>query len=137
MLPMTIADLRCDGCGRPLAGLASDVDAVVDTTGLRFVYHPGRADLRDDAGLLCGQCWADTVAWFGVEAHLGPAPCPRCELPPDGEPRLHVSLLHDLHAWQLCTRDAVAFLNRLRTVEPKLDPETFVLPAPRDQNDSG
>ena len=133
---MTIADLHCDGCGRMLAGLAS-TDADADTTGLRFVYHPGRADLRDDSGLLCGRCWADTVAWFGAEAILGPAPCPRCDAPPSDEPRLHVSLLHDLRAWQLCRRDAVAFLNRLRTVEPKLDPETFVLPAPPTENDSG
>jgi hypothetical protein len=29
--------------------------------------------------------------------------------------------------WQLCAADGVRFLNRLRTVEPKLDPETFSL----------
>lgn len=134
---MTIADLRCDGCGRPLAGLASDDDAASATTGLRFVYHPGRADLRDDSGLLCGRCWTETVAWLGTEARLGPASCPRCDAPPGDEPRLHVSVLHDLRAWQLCRRDAASFLNRLRTVEPKLDPETFVLPGPPAENDSG
>jgi hypothetical protein len=128
MLPMTIADLRCDGCGRPLAGLAAG-DGENEASGVRFVYHPGWVRLRDDSGLLCGRCWAETEAWMGEPA-LGPGPCPRCGEPAGDEPRLHVSRLSDLRTWQLCRRDAVGFLNRLRTVEPKLDPETFALPAP-------
>ena len=96
---------------------------------MRFVYHPGWARLRDDSGLLCGRCWAEAEGWMGEPA-LGPAPGPRCGEPAGDEPRLHVSQLNDLRTWQLCRRDAAAFLNRLRTVEPKLDPETFALPAP-------
>lgn len=127
---MTIADLCCDGCGRPLAGLAADDDEN-ESSGVRFVYHPGWAELRDDSGLLCGRCWTETTAWLGQAPALGPTPCPRCGGPAvDDEPRLHVSRLNDLRSWQLCRRDAAAFLNRLRTVEPKLDPETFALPAP-------
>jgi len=134
---MTIADLRCDGCGRPLAGLAADDHADDEASGVRFVYHPGWAKLRDDSGLLCRRCWDEAVGWFGVKATLGPAACPRCGEPAGDEPRLHVSRLHELATWQLCRRDAVAFLNRLQTVEPKLDPETFSLPAPPPENDAG
>jgi hypothetical protein len=128
---MTITDLRCDHCGRPLAGPATGEDDR-DTVGrgIRFVYHPGSAQLRDDSGLLCLPCWDETVTWMGTDPSLGPAPCPRCNAPPDNEPRLHMSRLHDLRSWQLCRSDAVAFLNRLRTVEPKLDLDTFTLPAP-------
>lgn len=133
---MTIADLRCDGCGRALAGPAGDGFETA-ATGVRFVYHPGSPRLRDDSGLLCGRCWDETVAWLGDEPALGPAPCPRCAEPAGDAPRLHVSRLHDLRAWQLCRGDAVAFLNRLLTVEPKLDSETFALPAaPPDPHES-
>jgi len=126
---LTIADLRCDRCERPLGGLARDAGNR-ETSGVRFVYHPGSAQLRDDSGLLCLPCWDETVTWMGTDPSLGPAPCPRCNASPDDQPRLHVSRLNDLASWQLCRRDAVAFLNRLRTVEPKLDLDTFALPAP-------
>jgi len=128
---VTITDLRCDLCGRPLAGPATgEGDGDTAGRGIRFVYHPGSAELRDDAGLLCLTCWDETVTWLGTDPVLGRAPCARCSAPPDDEPRLHVSRLHDVRSWQLCRADAVEFLNRLRTVEPKLDVETFTLPAP-------
>jgi hypothetical protein len=41
-----------------------------------------------------------------------------------------VSRPSGLESWQLCRRHAVEFLNRLRTVDPKLDAETFELPTP-------
>jgi hypothetical protein len=40
---------------------------------------------------------------------------------------LHVHRAGDPIGWQMCKDHAVEFLNRLRTVEPKLDPATFTL----------
>lgn len=128
---MSISDLRCDQCGRSLVGLGNG-DADDDWLGVRFVYHPGDAKLRDDSGLLCRRCWAETSEWLG-EPRLGPGPCPRCDTPAAGAARLHVSCPGDLESWQLCRRHAVEFLNRLRTVDPKLDAATFVLPTPVDE----
>src|SRR5579875_3339823 len=101
---MTIHDLRCDVCGRVIP-LPAD--------GVRFSYHPGRADLRDDSGLACAQCGAATSR--SASLHLRRP----------GQPS----------SWRLCAADAVAFLNRLRTVEPKLDPATFRFPARERRRD--
>ncbi len=68
---MSIGDLHCDLCGRFLGGPAA---------GVRFVYHPGVAELRDDSGLACLPCWEQTVQGLDVTAaarcaaRAGPAP---------------------------------------------------------------
>ena len=115
---MTVSDLSCDICGRYLPGPSS---------GVRFVYHPGVPELRDDSGLACAACWD------GVTRGLDPAaPAGRCAACGDLAARrqsLHLRRFDDPRSWRLCRGHAVAFLNSLRTVEPKLDPATFRFPA--------
>ena len=114
---MTIHDLRCDVCGCFLSGPAA---------GVRFAHHPGVPELRDDTGMACVACWQtltqplDTGAAGRCAACAGPAP---------RRQSLHVRLVSQPGTWRLCARDAVAFLNALRTVEPKLDTATFRFPA--------
>lgn len=141
---MTINDLCCDVCGRLLAGLSGrpgpggrpDAGSPGQpgpagrpgrSGGVRFVYHPGKLEFRDDSGLACETCWTDAVGGFDVAT--APRRCAAC-----GEPVTHTASLHlrrfdDPRPWQLCARDAAGFLNRLRTVQPKLDPATFRFPA--------
>ena len=141
---MTIYDLRCDRCGLGLIGPAGPAGAA-DTTGadsatgigsaaggpgaarlgVRFRYNPGDPRLGDDAGLVCGPCWlAMTAAW----SPPGATTCRVCDEDLTGRPCLFVWRFGELLSWQLCRRHAVRFLNELRTVEPKLDERTFVLP---------
>lgn len=114
---MTITDLRCDVCGRFLAGPAD---------GVRFVYHPGVAELRDDSGVACAACWDGLTRGFGTAAATC---CAACGGPAPRGRSLHVRQFSDPGTWRLCAADAVRFLNALRTVEPKLDPATFGFPA--------
>ena len=146
---MTINDLCCDVCGRPLTGLAAQPAAPAPpaegspgpaaaagrqdesagepghTDGVRFVYHPGRPELRDASGLACQDCWDDAIGRF-----RGPAAgyCAVCGTPAGRLESLHLRRYDDPRAWRLCATDAVDFLNRLRTVQPKLDPATFRFP---------
>lgn len=93
---------------------------------MRFRYHPGAPELGDDAGLLCEACWDACTEWLGKPV---PGECSRCGVDLRAAPVLVVSGGGDLAGWLLCTAHALAFLNSLRTVEPKLDPTTFRLPS--------
>lgn len=123
---MTVFDLRCDRCGTYLAGPGGDADpGTPGPLGVRFLYHPGNFLLKDDSGLLCQSCWAAAERWLGPDRPENR--CARC-----GEAVEHARSLHlhgggDPIGWQLCPTHAVEFLNHLRTVDPKLDPETFSL----------
>ncbi|HCU96590.1 MAG TPA: hypothetical protein DHU96_29260 [Actinobacteria bacterium] len=113
---MTINNLCCDICGRLLTG---------PRDGVRFVYHPGKPELRDAAGLACQACWDDAVREFG---HAGKGRCASCGAVVSRLASLHLRRYDDPQSWRLCAPDAVGFLNTLRTVEPKLDPATFRFP---------
>ena len=115
---MTIYDLSCDVCGRLLAGPGTEV---------RFVYHPGVPDLRDDAGLACRGCWATITGAYGDTDAADR--CAACGQPVTRRQSLHLRRFDDPRSWRLCRSDAVAFLNSLRTVEPKIDPAAFRFPA--------
>ncbi len=113
---MTIHDLRCDGCGSFLAGPAA---------GVRFVFHPGVPELRDDSGMTCSACW-DRLTGHLVQAATGR--CAACGDPASRGESLHLRGFTDHQSWRLCATDTVGFLNSLRTVQPKLDPATFRFP---------
>jgi hypothetical protein len=115
---MSVYDLNCDVCGRFLAGPGA---------GVRFVYHPGLPELRDDSGLACGTCW-DALS-RGLDPAAPPGRCAACGEPVTRRQSLHLRLFNDPRSWRLCLRHTVGFLNSLRTVEPKLDPATFRFPA--------
>ena len=122
---MTVYDLCCDRCGVPLSGPeGAHVGAL---TGVRFQYHPGFPELGDDAGLVCRRCWELITSWMGTRRA---ATCSRCGADLQAAPSLFFHHHGDLLAWRLCRDDALEFLNTLRTVEPKLDPDTFQLPRP-------
>ena len=116
MITLTIHDLRCDVCGCFLSGPAA---------GVRFVYHPGVPELRDDSGMACAACW-DTLTQALDLTVTGR--CAACAEPVARGQSLHVRRFSQPGSWRLCARDAVGFLNSLRTVEPKLDPAAFRFP---------
>ena len=132
---MTINDLRCDVCGRMLTGLGgSTAGPAAPATGsprsgiragVRFVYHPGRPELRDASGLACTPCWEEAVRSF---SHPVIGQCAACGTGVTRLGSLHLRCYDNPQAWRLCPPHAVEFLNRLRTVEPKLDPATFRFP---------
>lgn len=119
---MTVRDLRCDVCGRSVAGPVGA--SPPGAGGVRFTYHPGDLRLRDDSGLACERCWAEL--WRDTNPRW--RQCAVCGKHVGHTGSLHVRRVDEPHTRQLCVRDAVNFLNRLRTVEPKLDPETFLFP---------
>ena len=114
---MSITDLRCDLCGTMLAGPAA---------GVRFVYHPGVPALRDDTGLVCLRCWD---AATGAMDTTAVARCAVCAAPAPRQRSLHLRRFDQPDPWRLCAEHAIAFLNSLATVQPKLDPATFRFPA--------
>jgi hypothetical protein len=65
------------------------------------------------------------MAWLGAR---DPGRCSRCGTDLRTVPALVVGAAGDLAGWLLCATDGADFLNSLRTVEPKLDPASFVLP---------
>ncbi len=113
---MTITDLTCDICGRFIEGPAA---------GVRFVYHPGAAELRDDSGLACVACW-DAIE--GQLRHQETGRCATCGEPAPWRRSLHVHRADQPGSWRLCAPHAVGFLNSLRTVRRKLDLATFRFP---------
>jgi len=121
---MTVFDLRCDRCGTTLAGPGDD-EVAAGPFGIRFLYHPGDFLLKDDSGLLCQACWTGARAWLGQERPENR--CARCGNPVEHARSLHLHRSGDPTPWQLCPAHAVDFLNRLRTVEPKLVAESFSL----------
>lgn len=121
---MTMSDLLCDHCGKALVGPVGGGVGDGAHLGVRFAYHPGDRALADSTGLLCVTCWDDTETWLG-----SPDPEPRCtRCAVDLDRSLFVKRVGGPVSWRLCDEHAVAFLNRLRTVQPKLDPETFRWP---------
>jgi hypothetical protein len=111
-----VYDQRCDRCGGYLA---------MPDEAVRFLYHPGDLALKDDSGLLCQGCWSGLLAWLGPQGVENV--CARGGEPVEHPTSLHIQRTGEGDGWQLCRAHAVEFLNRLRTVEPKLDPETFTL----------
>lgn len=125
---MTVHDLRCDFCSAALAG-PDGISSSSSRGGVRFVYHPGSFEHRDDSGMACASCWAEVSAPMAT-AGAGLTTCALCggDLQ---QGRLVVSTLSNPETapfWALCRLDGIAFLNRLRTVEPKLDPASFRFP---------
>ncbi len=129
---MTIRDARCDLCGTQVAGLAAPGEGG-PAQGIRFTYHPGDPRMRDDAGMLCGQCWGQ---WAGG-ARRSPRACVRpLRRGLTRRSSLHLRRLDTPgNGWQLCARHAAETLNSLRTVDPKFDPESFRLPLDREESD--
>lgn len=121
---MTIRDLLCDVCGRLVPGPSGE-SLPTSAGGVRFAYHPGQLRLRDDSGLLCEQCWGEVRGWLGTAVWRQ---CAVCGEAVRHEGSLHVRRLDEPDTWQLCRNHAVEFLNRLQTVEPKLDPASFEFP---------
>jgi hypothetical protein len=118
-------DLRCDACGRGLMGIAAPGSAA-GGLAVRFTYHPGDPRMRDDSGTLCAPCWADGTAELGAAE---PQICAVCGTGLTRRSSLHLRRLDVVGpAWQLCGPDAARWLNRLRTVDPKFDPDQFLLP---------
>jgi hypothetical protein len=114
---MTINDLRCDFCGRQLPAPSGAV---------RFGYHPGTPQFRDNSGLACEPCWAAGVGQLGEPAAA--RSCAACGTALTRTECLHLRRLDGGRTWRLCASHAAQFLNLLRTVEPKLDPDTFRFP---------
>ncbi|MHB1738176.1 MAG: hypothetical protein ACYCXA_01585 [Actinomycetes bacterium] len=129
---MTVHDLACDRCGARLAGITpggagAGTDVVPPALlGVRFVYHPGDPDLRDNSGLVCPACWATLTEAMGMVDRTDR--CAVCEQPVTRHTSLHLHRYDTTGTWRLCAGHAVAFLNDLRTVAPLLDPETFRFP---------
>ncbi len=115
---MSVHDLRCDRCGSAIGG---------PDQGVRFLYHPGDFLLKDDSGLLCLSCWQATTSWLGGQGAKNH--CSVCALAVEHRSSLHIHRAGDPASWQLCRVHAVEFLNGLRTVEPKLELESFTLAA--------
>lgn len=124
---MTVTDLHCDRCERLLAGPGGDERS--GPYGIRFVYHPGDPRLSDDSGLLCRDCWSSTESRFGSARPRNR--CAVCASPVERFGSLHLRGAGEARTWQLCATHAVAFLNELRTVDPKLDPATVRFPGPQ------
>lgn len=127
---MTIFDLRCDRCAAPLIGLAGwreSAGASGAHEGVRFEYDPGHPAMADNSGLLCVACWSAATTALGRPGGLR---CAECGVELAGQPLLRVGRHGSLDRWHLCREHAVRWLNHLRTVEPKLDLATFVLPEP-------
>lgn len=120
---VTVADLHCDLCGSFLSGPPTG-QAGPGRGAVRFLYHPGNFLLKDDSGLMCQQCWEQTTEELG-ERKLGH--CCICGIEVEHARSVHLHESGDPMPWQLCALHGVELLNRLRTVQPKLDPETFKL----------
>lgn len=113
---------------RTPAGPAGLTDLPRHAAGVRFVYHPGTAALRDDSGLACEPCWAEAVR--GLDDSAAPRRCASCGQPVTRYQSLHLRRFDDPRSWRLCAADATRFLNQLRTVQPKLNQATFQFPSP-------
>ncbi len=125
-----MTDLLCDFCGAQLVGLVGALPGLPGGRGVRFLYHPGDVRFKDDSGLACEECFAAAVAWLGAEAPL--ATCSRCSEELGSEGSLYVVPVGESRYWRLCRKDAVSFLNRLITVEPKLTLDSFEFPKPAE-----
>jgi hypothetical protein len=122
---VSVTDLLCDVCGTALVGPAVP-DAHDGPRAVRFMYHPGEFRLKDDSGLVCADCWAAIASRLG-DRHSDR--CCRCSEPVTTRQALHWHRAGDPEPWLLCRRHAAELLNTLRTVEPKLDPDTMLFAA--------
>ena len=93
--------------------------------GVRFSYHPGDPAMRDDSGTLCGACWSNWTASLGEHRNRV---CATCGTGLRRRSSLFLRRIGEHDNWQLCAPHAADLLNCLRTVEPKLDRESFRLP---------
>jgi hypothetical protein len=92
---------------------------------VRFSYHPGDVALQDSGGLACPDCWLAWTAWLGgYEAGR----CSVCGAECGRWQAMHLRRVGAEEHWRLCAPHTAEFLNRLRSVEPKLDPASFRLP---------
>jgi DNA-directed RNA polymerase subunit RPC12/RpoP len=124
---MTIFDLRCDRCGTAIIGPAT-ADRDDDRYGVRFAYHPGSRELSDNSSMVCSACWTAMENWLGDETEEVDEPtCSVCGVALESCLFVHRG---GSTQWLLCHAHAIEFLNSLRTVEPKLDADSFVLPPP-------
>lgn len=129
MRSVTISDLRCDVCDGLLTGLITAPGGGSPGAGVRFSYHPGDPRMRDDSGVLCGTCWS---AWADRLGKPRARVCAECGTAVARTSSLHLRRFDGHDTWQLCPPHAANLLNRLRTVQPKLDPATFQLPLDRE-----
>jgi hypothetical protein len=120
---VTVTDMRCDRCATFLVG-PEGPGTVAGRAAVRFLYHPGNFHLRDDSGLLCDAC-ADSLRGE-LGAHRK-ARCATCGSAVEHDRSMYLYLGGEDKPWQFCATHSAAFLNTLRTVEPKLDPTTFTL----------
>lgn len=133
---MTISNLRCDLCDALLPGLIPDRPNLPDgpdvrdgrAGGVRFSYHPGDPRMRDDSGVVCTGCWSQLAGWLGEPRERT---CAVCSATVARTTSLHLRRVGAQDTWRLCSVHAAEMLNRLSTVEPKFDPETFQLPLAR------
>lgn len=125
---MTVADLLCDLCGRPLAGSAI-VSPDHPSAGVRLLIHPGDPLHKDDAVLVCRSCWDDFTARYPGGAGI----CSTCGEAVEYDQSLHVLVMTgrigEAPLWQFCRSHAVEVLNGFRFVEPKLGPGDLALKA--------
>lgn len=126
---MTISDLHCDVCEAFVAGPTGG-PAAAGGGGVRFVYHPGRPQLRDTSGLMCTPCWEQVVDRMTAGRH--PLQCSVCGQTVTREGSLHLQRFEEGPTWRLCASHTVEFLNGLRTVQPKLEPAGFRFPFEAD-----
>lgn len=130
LLRMSVADLLCDICGRGLSGSAI-VEAEGSRAAVRLMLHPGDPLHKDDSVLVCRTCWKEVADGMGPECI--PDKCSVCGDAVVYDASLHVLIMTgrmgDVPEWQFCRPDAVGFLNRLRTTEPKLQVSDLALKA--------
>jgi len=119
---LTIFDFRCDRCGNLMVGPARGGPEQSARHGVRFAYHPGDPSLLDNSSMVCTACWVEMADVLGT-----PVSSERCAICDD--PITESLVVQRAPAeWRLCVDDAVDFLNSLRTVDPKLDRDSFALP---------
>lgn len=125
---MTVADLLCDLCARPLTGSAI-VAPEEAGAAVRLLLHPGDPLHKDDGVLVCLACWAGFVGRFGPGESGGR--CAACGAAVAYEESLHVLEMTgrsgEAPLWQFCRAHAVEVLNGFRFVEPKLGPGDLTL----------
>lgn len=126
---MTISDLRCDFCGRPLAGSAWLEPG--DAGAIRLFIHPGDPLLRDDQPLLCRSCWATLREEIRDPDRADI--CATCGIAVTYTASLHIlemtGRIGEAPGWQLCREHGAALLNRFRFIDPKMAASDLALKA--------
>jgi hypothetical protein len=102
--------------------------------GIRFAYHPGDREMRDDSGTLCMRCWHVWTERMGEPVE---ATCSVCGVRVTRYASLHLRGVGAEKPWRLCPPHTADLLNELRTVLPKFDRDTFRLPLQVDEPAGG